>query len=223
MEGRRLKGLDTSTSFGSSSSLSPALRLTLLLFLLDDDFSQSLVQWVLLPFSTRRTLNPPGLRGLAVTGASTGFGLTMTKCVLKNGDIAVATLRTPSNLDALRAEYSSDKLFIIKLDVTKPEEISSAFKEVKDRLGRIDYVFNNAGYPVIGEVEGVREADARAMFEVNFWGAMNVAKEALEFFREVNKPQGGYLLNVSSTVGLVAKPPTGWYVASKHGAHRYIS
>lgn len=147
----------------------------------------------------------------------------MTKCVLKNGDIAVATLRTPSNLDALRAEYSSDKLFIIKLDVTKPEEISSAFKEVKDRLSRIDYVFNNAGYPVIGEVEGVREADARAMFEVNFWGAMNVAKEALEFFREVNKPQGGYLLNVSSTVGLVAKPPTGWYVASKHGAHRYIS
>ena len=144
----------------------------------------------------------------------------MAKCVLKNGDIAVATLRTPSDLDALRAEYpSSDKLLIIKLDVTKPEEISSAFKEVKDKLGRIDYVFNNAGYAVIGEVEGVKEADARAMFEVNFWGAMNVAKEALEFFREVNKPQGGSLLNVSSSVGLVAKPPTGWYTASKHGKH----
>jgi NAD(P)-dependent dehydrogenase (short-subunit alcohol dehydrogenase family) len=156
----------------------------------------------------------------AVTGSSTGFGLTMTKCVLKNGDVAVATLRTPSDLDALRAEYPSpDKLLIIKLDVTKPEEISSALKEVKDKLGRIDYVFNNAGYAVIGEVEGVREADARAMFEVNFWGAMNVAKEALEFFREVNKPQGGSLLNVSSSVGLVAKPPTGWYTASKHGKH----
>ena len=141
----------------------------------------------------------------------------MTKCVLKNGSIAVATLRTPSNLDALRAEYSSDKLFIIKLDVTKPEEIASAFKQVKEKLGRIDYVFNNAGYAVVGEVEGVKEADARAMFEVNFWGAMNVTKEALEFFREVNKPQGGYLLNVSSSVGLVAKPPTGWYTASKHG------
>ena len=154
----------------------------------------------------------------AVTGASTGFGLTMTKCALKNGDIAVATLRTPSNLDALRAEYpTSDKLLIIKLDVTKPEEIASAFKQVKEKLGRIDYVFNNAGYAVVGEVEGVKEADARAMFEVNFWGAMNVAKEALEFFREVNKPQGGYLLNVSSSVGLVAKPPTGWYTASKHG------
>ena len=157
----------------------------------------------------------------AVTGASTGFGLTMTKCVLKNGDIAVATLRTPSDLDALRAEYPSPQnLLLIKLDVTKPEEISSAFKEVKDKLGRIDYVFNNAGYAVVGEVEGVREADARAMFEVNFWGAMNVAKEALEFFREVNKPQGGYLLINSSTVGLVAKPPTGWYTASKHGEYR---
>ena len=144
----------------------------------------------------------------------------MTKCVLNNGDIAVATLRTPSNLDALRAEYpSSDKLLIIKLDVTKSEEISSAFKEVKDKLGRIDYVYNNAGYPVVGEVEGVGEADAKAMFEVNFWGAMNVAKEALEFFREVNKPQGGYLLNISSTAGLAAKPLIGWYTASKHGKH----
>ena len=45
---------------------------------------------------------------------------------------------------------------------------------------------------------------------------MNAAKEALESFREVNKPQGGYLLNVSSTIGLVAKPPTGGYGASKH-------
>jgi NAD(P)-dependent dehydrogenase (short-subunit alcohol dehydrogenase family) len=142
----------------------------------------------------------------------------MTRCALKNGDIAVATLRTPSALDALRTEYpSSDKLLIIKLDVTKPEEISSVFKEVKDKLGKIDYAFNNAGYTVAGEVEGVREADAKAMFEVNFWGAMNVTKEALEFFREVNKPQGGYLLNVSSTTGLVARPPAGWYTASKHG------
>jgi NAD(P)-dependent dehydrogenase (short-subunit alcohol dehydrogenase family) len=156
----------------------------------------------------------------AVTGSSTGFGFTMTKRVLENGDIAVATLRTPSNLDALRAEYpSSNKLLIIKLDVTKPEEISSAFKEVKDKLGRIDYVFNNAGYGTVGEVEGVGEADAKAMFEVNFWGAMNVAKEALEFFREVNKPQGGYLLNVSSMVGLVVKPLLGWYTASRHGKH----
>jgi NAD(P)-dependent dehydrogenase (short-subunit alcohol dehydrogenase family) len=144
----------------------------------------------------------------------------MTRCALKNGDIAVTTLRTPSNLDALCAEYpSSDKLLIIKLDVTKSEQISSVFKEIKDKLGRIDYVFNNAGYAAVGEVEGVGEADAKAMFEVNFWGAMNVAKEALKFFREVNKPQGGYLLNVSSVVGLVAKPLLGWYTASKHGKH----
>ena len=177
-------------------------------------------EWLLCP-PTWRTLNPwRAFVLLLVTGASTGFGLAMTECVLNNGDIAVATLRTPSDLDALRAEHPSpETLLIIKLDVTKPEEISSAFKEVKDKLGRIDYVFNNAGYAVVGEVEGVRGADARAMFEVNFWGAMNVAKEALEFFREVNKPQGGYLLNNSSTVGLVAKPPTGWYTASKHGEH----
>ena len=143
----------------------------------------------------------------------------MTELVLSQGGIAIATLRTPSALDVLRAQWSEDKLVILKLDVTKREDINAALEHVKAKVGRIDVVFNNAGYGLMGEVEGTPEDAARAMFEVNFWGAAYVAREAVKFFRDVNQPQGGTLLNVSSYMGLVPQPLMGYYVASKHGKY----
>ena len=162
------------------------------------------------------------MRALAVvTGASTGFGRSMTELVLKQGGIAVATLRTPSALDDLRAQWPKDKLVILKLDVTKREDLGAVLEHVKANVGRIDFVFNNAGYGLMGEVEGTPEDVARAMFEVNFWGAAYVARESIRFFRDVNQPQGGTLLNVSSYMGLVPQPLMGYYVASKHGKRSY--
>jgi len=114
----------------------------------------------------------------------------MTKTVLDNGDIAIATLRKPSVLDDLKAKYSSDKLHVLKLDVINEADITAAFGYAEDNLGRIDIVFNNAGYGLLAEIEGTSHEMARKMFDVNFWGAMNVSKEAVRFFREVMNPRG---------------------------------
>ena len=143
----------------------------------------------------------------------------MTELVLKQGGIAIATLRTPSALEDLRAGWPEDKLVILKLDVTKREDIDASLEYVKAKVGRIDFVFNNAGYGLMGEVEGTPEDAARAMFEVNFWGATYVARQSVKFFRDVNQPQGGTLLNVSSYMGLIPQLLMGYYVASKHGKH----
>ncbi|KAI0942384.1 hypothetical protein AcW1_003028 [Taiwanofungus camphoratus] len=59
----------------------------------------------------------------AVTGALSGFGLAMTRHVLDNGGIAVATLRWPEVLADLTAQYSKDRLLVLKLDVTKPQGV----------------------------------------------------------------------------------------------------
>ena len=83
----------------------------------------------------------------------------------------------------------------------------------------MDVVFNNAGYSVLGEVEGFSDDAAKALFETNFWGAVNVSKEAIRFFRDVNVPAGGRLLNVSSFIGMVPYPLLGFYSATKHGQH----
>ncbi|KAF9221717.1 NAD(P)-binding protein [Gyrodon lividus] len=83
--------------------------------------------------------------------------------------------------------------------------------KARQAFGRIDVVFNNAGQSMMGEVESVPEEDARRLFDVNFWGMANVSKEAIRFFRDVNSPAGGRLLQVSSGVGIVGAPATGFY------------
>ncbi len=102
-----------------------------------------------------------------VTGASSGFSLEMTKLVLESGDIAVATLRKPEVLKDLKDKYPPQQLLALKVDVTIPEEIFNAFQRTRETFGRLDVVFNNAGYAVLGEVEGTPDDAARAMFEVN--------------------------------------------------------
>lgn len=141
----------------------------------------------------------------------------MTKTVLDNGDVAIATLRKPSALDDLKAKYPSSRLHILKLDVTNKDDITAAFKYAEEKLSRIDVVFNNAGHSLVAEIEGTPEDVAKKMFDVNFWGAMNVSKEAIRFFRETNKPRGGRLWNVSSIAGTFPFASLGYYSASKHG------
>jgi enoyl-[acyl-carrier-protein] reductase (NADH) len=120
-------------------------------------------------------------------------------------------------LDDLKAKYPSDRLHILKLDVVNKGDITAAFKYVEEKLGRIDIVFNNAGHTLISEIEGTPDDVAKKMFDVNFWGAMNVSRESIRFFREVNKPRGGRLWTVSSTAAITPYASLGYYSASKHG------
>ncbi|KAH7921105.1 NAD(P)-binding protein [Leucogyrophana mollusca] len=156
-------------------------------------------------------------RAWFITGASSGLGRSMAERVLSKGDIAVATLRKPEALDDLASQYPKDKLLILKLDVTNQTDIDSAFAKTKEAFGRIDVVFNNAGFGVAGEIEGTPVDAARGMFDVNFWGASNVSRAAVNFFRQVNGPGvGGTILQISSVSGFAAPPCFGYYSASKH-------
>ncbi|KAJ7116127.1 hypothetical protein C8R43DRAFT_1112981 [Mycena crocata] len=151
-----------------------------------------------------------------ITGSSSGFGLLMAKKALANGDRVVATLRKPDAISDLAAQYPKDRLLVLKLDVSKVEDITAGFAAAEEAFGRIDIVFNNAGYGVVSEIEGTSDKLARDLFEVNFWGGVNVTKQAVGFFRDVNKPQGGLLMNVSSMFGVESAPGAGFYSATKY-------
>ncbi|KAG2149058.1 uncharacterized protein EDB93DRAFT_358083 [Suillus bovinus] len=152
-----------------------------------------------------------------ITGTSSGFGRSMTEYALSQGNIVVATLRKPQVLSDLAARYSADKLLVLKVDVTKQEDIDEAFVRTRSAFGRLDVVFNNAGYALLMEIEGTPDDRARELFETNFWGAANVSRAAVNFFREVNEPgKGGIILQVSSVGGFHALPGFGYYAASKH-------
>ena len=148
------------------------------------------------------------------------MGRKMAELALQRGNRVAATLRKPSDLQDLQKKYPSSQLLVVPLDVTETAQIPRAFAEAKRAFGRIDVVFNNAGRSALAEVEGIPEATARKLFDVNFWGATNVSTEAVRFFREENEPGvGGRLLVVSSVVGLSPVPSLGHYSATKFGEH----
>ena len=120
-------------------------------------------------------------------------------------------------LSDLAARYTKDRLLVVKVDVTVHQDILDAFKQAKEAFGRVDVVVSNAGTALLSEVEGTPDDVARALFEVNFWGAAHVSQEAVRFFREENAPQGGYLIQNSASAALTTVPTFGFYSAAKHG------
>ncbi|KAJ8515918.1 hypothetical protein ONZ45_g6716 [Pleurotus djamor] len=153
-----------------------------------------------------------------ITGASSGFGRRATEEVLADGDIVVATVRAPTSLDDLVTKYASDRLLVVQCDVTTKSDITALFNAAYDKFGRVDVVLNNAGLGAVAEVESEDQDElARKIFEVNFWGATNVSREAVKGFRDRNPAgTGGRLINVSSAAGHVGSPGMGFYVSSKH-------
>ncbi|KAJ7281489.1 NAD-P-binding protein [Mycena rebaudengoi] len=147
----------------------------------------------------------PASRVWFITGASSK--------ALASGEKVVATLRKPEVIASLAEQYGKDKLIVLKVDVKKEEDITAAFTAAKEAFGRIDVVFNNAGYGVIG-IEGTSDKNARDLFEVNFWGSVKVTQQAVAFMRDVNQPQGGLLINMSSMFGIDAPPAAGFYAAT---------
>ncbi|EIN12951.1 NAD(P)-binding protein [Punctularia strigosozonata HHB-11173 SS5] len=151
-----------------------------------------------------------------ITGTSSGLGRALTEHALACGDIVVATLRKPEALADLSSRYGSEALLVLRLDVTKMDELQAAFGRARETFGRLDVVVSNAGYCVLSEVEGTPLDVARSLFEVNFWGAVNTTREAVKFFREVNNPPGGRLVHISSMTGVNPSPSASYYSASKH-------
>ncbi|KAJ7687699.1 hypothetical protein B0H17DRAFT_1203412 [Mycena rosella] len=150
-----------------------------------------------------------------VTGASNGMGLSVTEYLLAEGHAVVAAVRKPESMNAHKDKYGP-KILVVKVNVQSQEDVESAFAQAEAAFGRIDVVYNNAGYSAVGEVEAMPMEDAKDMFETNFFGAMRVSLAAIKFFREINKPIGGRLIQASSIYGLCPGGATGYYSASKY-------
>jgi NAD(P)-dependent dehydrogenase (short-subunit alcohol dehydrogenase family) len=108
--------------------------------------------------------------------------------VIDRGDIAIATARKPAGLSFKNT--TSENYLAVELDVTKLDQIKAALAEAKQKFGRIDVVVNNAGYGLAGPFEELKEEQVRTQMEVNFFGLIEVTRQALEVMRE-QKPSGG--------------------------------
>lgn len=146
-----------------------------------------------------------------MTGCSSGIGKSLATTVYDAGHRIVATARDVTSLSYLPDGPTVLKLY---LDVTRQETITKAVTDAVDKFHGIDVFINNAGYSLMGDMEGIAEADARHQLETNFWGPVHVTREALRVFREVNTPgRGGTVVQVSSMGGWITAPGHSFYHA----------
>jgi len=146
-----------------------------------------------------------------ITGASSGFGMAFAEFALERGDHVVATARSVSKLEALVAR-APERVLAVKLDVTKAADIQPAIDAALGRFGRIDYLFNNAGYGIVGALEETSDAELRAILDTNFFGAVAVTRAVLPVMRA---QRGGAIVNISSMGGQMSFEGVGAYSASK--------
>jgi NAD(P)-dependent dehydrogenase (short-subunit alcohol dehydrogenase family) len=146
-----------------------------------------------------------------ITGTSRGFGREWAEAALDRGDRVAATARDVSSLAGLADAYG-DRVLPLALDVTDRPAVLAALARAYEHFGRLDVVVNNAGYGQFGMVEEISEAEARAQFETNVFGALWVTQAALPYLRDSG---GGNLIQVSSIGGISAFANIGIYNASK--------
>jgi NADP-dependent 3-hydroxy acid dehydrogenase YdfG len=147
-----------------------------------------------------------------ITGCSTGFGRELAKKTIEAGYKVVVTARNKAKIEGL-VSNSQKNAIALTLDVTDKSQVSDAVKKALEKFGRIDVLVNNAGIGYFSSAEESIEKETRRMFEINFWGLMDVTTQVLPYMR---KQRSGHILNFSSIGGLKSFPTLGYYNATKY-------
>jgi NAD(P)-dependent dehydrogenase (short-subunit alcohol dehydrogenase family) len=141
-----------------------------------------------------------------ITGASRGFGALLVDEALARGNQVVATARRAEDIVARKG------VLPLQLDVTDEAQAHAAVDAASKEFGRIDVVVNNAGRGLLGAVEEASDEAARAVFDTNVFGVLNVQRAVLPVLR---KQRSGHLLQLSSAGGFTGTPGWGVYAATK--------
>jgi len=146
---------------------------------------------------------------ILITGASSGIGKDAALQLVKEGHIVYGAAR--------RVEKMQDIVeaggYAIKLDVMDDEDIERAVQQIQSEQGRIDVLFNNAGYGLYGAVETITKEEAKRQFDVNIFGLAEMTKAVIPLMRA---QKSGTIINTSSMGGKVYTPYGAWYHATKH-------
>jgi NAD(P)-dependent dehydrogenase (short-subunit alcohol dehydrogenase family) len=146
-----------------------------------------------------------------ITGCSTGFGRELARAVVASGYRVVVTARDPKTVEDIVAGHG-DRTLALRLDVTDPAQVAEAVRRAEQHFGGIDVLVNNAGIGYFAAVEESDQAEARRMFEINYFGLARMIRAVLPGMR---KRRRGHIINIASICGLAAIPSLGDYSATK--------
>ncbi|QBP91802.1 3-ketoacyl-ACP reductase [Bacillus cereus] len=151
-----------------------------------------------------------------ITGAGRGIGRAVAIALAKEGVNVGLLARSEENLKAVAKEVEAEgvQAVIATADVSSYEEVTTAIETLKNGLGSIDILINNAGISKFGKFLELDVADWEKIIQVNLMGVYYATRAALPSMIE---QQSGDIINISSTAGQKGAPVTSAYSASKFG------
>ena len=146
---------------------------------------------------------------ILITGCASGMGLHAAQTLQARGYRVFATVRQSTDVNKLH-QLGLESL---RLDLNDSDSIHTAVAEILKRTGgKLDALFNNAGYGQPGAIEDLSRDLIRQQFETNVFGLMELTNAVIPIMR---KQGHGRIINNSSLLGLVTMPYRGAYNASK--------
>ena len=152
-----------------------------------------------------------------VTGAGTGIGRAVALALLGDGWAVALAGRRPAPLEATAADSGAGaRALPVPTDVSDPASVAALFRAVKERLGRLDLLFNNAGSgaPAV-PIEDLAFEHWRRVVDVNLTGAFLCTQAAIRLMKD-QQPRGGRIINNGSISAHAPRPHSAPYTATKH-------
>lgn len=153
-----------------------------------------------------------------VTGGGSGIGAEVARALANAGWKVVIAGRRQELLDSFIAQLGvvSGEVVGISADVTDELSVKNLFEGIKNKFGRLDLLFNNAGTgaPAV-EIDQLTLSDWNKVVQVNLTGVFLCTREAFGMMRS-QSPQGGRIINNGSVSAYMPRPLSIAYTATKH-------
>ena len=152
-----------------------------------------------------------------VTGAGSGIGKQVAIALAHEGYAVALAGRRKEPLAATAGEIKESTALVVPTDVSDPASVKALFEGTREKFGRLDLLFNNAG---VGArplpLEELPFEQWKKVIDINLNGAFLCTQEAFRIMK-AQQPQGGRIINNGSISAHAPRPNSAPYTASKHG------
>ena len=153
-----------------------------------------------------------------VTGAGSGIGKSTALAFLREGWCVALAGRRVELLEKSVAEAgpTGSHALVVRTDVSEPSSVRALFTKTKERFGRLDVLFNNAGTNAPHVLlEDLTYEQWKSVVDVNLTGAFLCTQEAFKLMKS-QSPRGGRIINNGSISAHAPRPNSAPYTATKH-------
>jgi NAD(P)-dependent dehydrogenase (short-subunit alcohol dehydrogenase family) len=152
-----------------------------------------------------------------VTGGGSGIGKASALALAEEGFAVVVAGRRPEPLQAVVNEIESrqGRALGVPTDVGNPDSVRALFARTKETYGRLDVLFNNAGFGAAGPIEELPYERWKGVIDSILNGSFLCTQEAFKIMKD-QKPMGGRIINNGSISAHVPRPDSAAYTSAKH-------